>query len=85
MEAKTKAKSSVKKEKVKDSANKDDNAVNIDKSEKASDIAEEKKPEATGDISSELADMTVEGSASDSSEADAEHPSDGSDGTEEVA
>lgn len=41
--------------------------------------------DATGDISSEPADTTVEGSASDSSEADAEHPSDGSDGTEEVA
>lgn len=85
MEPKTKSKSSGKKKDVKDSANKDDNAVNIDKSEKATDIAEEKKPDATGDISSEPADTTVEGSASDSSEADAEHPSDGSDGTEEVA
>lgn len=85
MEPKTKSKSSGKKKDVKDSANKDDNAVNIDKSEKATDIAEEKKPDATGDISSEPADTTVESSASDSSEADAEHPSDGSDGTEEVA
>lgn len=85
MEPKTKAKSSVKKEKVKDSANKDDNAVNIDKSEKATDIAEEKKPDATEDTSSEPAVVSSDDNASTSTEADADHSSDGSDEVEEVA
>lgn len=41
--------------------------------------------DATDDISTEPVDMTVEGNATASSEVVAEQPSDGSDGTEEVA
>ena len=101
MEPKTKSKSSGKKKDVKDSANKQDKDENINNLEndphedeennhksltKTDKVSEEStNSEATGDISSEPADTTVESSASDSSEADAEHPSDGSDGTEEVA